>query len=104
MPAAVDGLMMGLGFTLVLVTLGAIRELLGSGTVMNNMHLLLGDAARHWTLHLPKGYRGFLLAILPPGAFLATGLLIAGKNLVDARLGQAHIKTSPVIASDLDSS
>ncbi len=86
LPSLADGLMMGLGFTLVLVLLGAIRELLGSGTLMNNMHLLLGELARNWTLHLGENYRGFLLAILPPGAFLATGILIAGKNLLDRRL------------------
>lgn len=86
LPSMADGLMMGLGFTLVLVLLGAIRELLGSGTLMNNMHLLLGELARNWTLQLGENYRGFLLAILPPGAFLATGMLIAGKNLLDRRL------------------
>ncbi|UTF60061.1 electron transport complex subunit E [Gilvimarinus sp. DA14] len=86
LPAAWDGFMMGLGFTLVLVTLGAIREVLGSGTLFANMHLLFGDAARGWTLTLFANYPGFLVAILPPGAFIITGFLIALKNVVDKNL------------------
>ena len=84
--AAFDGLMMGLGFALVLLALGGVRELLGSGTLFANMQLLFGPGAAHWQLQ-PFGsdYRGFLLAILPPGAFLVLGLLIAAKNLLDAR-------------------
>ncbi|MCF7981258.1 MAG: electron transport complex subunit E [Pseudomonadales bacterium] len=80
--AAFDGLMMGLGFTLVLVLLGSIRELLGTGALFNNMQLLLWPETANWTLRLVENYNGFLFAILPPGAFLVTGLLIAGKNLV----------------------
>ncbi|BFM17604.1 electron transport complex subunit E [Maricurvus nonylphenolicus] len=84
-PSAVDGIMMGLGFTLVLVAIGAIREILGSGTLFANMHLLLGPMAENWTLNLfGDNYRGFLVAILPPGAFIATGFLIAIKNIIDA--------------------
>ncbi|WP_020208425.1 electron transport complex subunit E [Gilvimarinus chinensis] len=86
LPAAWDGLMMGLGFTLVLVTLGAIREILGSGTLFANMHLLFGENARGWTLTLFADYPGFLVAILPPGAFIITGFLIALKNVVDKNL------------------
>ncbi|MDD3609156.1 MAG: electron transport complex subunit E [Halothiobacillaceae bacterium] len=83
--AAWDGFMMGMGFALVLVALGAVRELLGSGTVLANAHLLFGDIARSWTLTLIPEYRGFLLAILPPGAFIALAFLIAAKNAIDAR-------------------
>lgn len=86
LPAAFDGLMMGLGFTLVLIVLGGIREALGSGTLFSNMELLLWPQTAHWTLHLVENYNGFLLAVLPPGAFLATGILIAMKNLVTRRL------------------
>lgn len=86
LPAAWDGLMMGLGFTLVLITLGAIREILGSGTLFANMHLLFGESARGWTLTLFADYPGFLVAILPPGAFIITGFLIALKNVVDKNL------------------
>ncbi len=86
LPAAFDGLMMGLGFTLVLLVLGGVREMLGAGTLFANMHLLFGPMAESWTWHLVDQYNGFLLAILPPGAFLATGLLIAGKNIISRRL------------------
>jgi len=84
-----DGFMMGFGFLLVLVTLGSLREIIGSGTLFKNAHLMFGDSARGWLLTLGDDYPGFLLAILPPGAFLGLGLLIALKNLIDRRLRQA---------------
>ena len=93
LPALADGVMMGLGFGLVLVVLGAIRELLGTGALFANMDLLLGPAAQSWTLVIAQDYPGLLLAILPPGAFIITGLLIAGKNVIDARVGRANTRT-----------
>ncbi|WP_017937842.1 electron transport complex subunit E [Zestomonas thermotolerans] len=84
--ASFDGLMMGSGFALVLVALGALRELLGTGTLFANMQLLFGPAAAAWQLELFPQDHGLLLAILPPGAFLVLGLLIALKNQIDARL------------------
>lgn len=84
--ALMDGVMMGLGFTLVLVSLGALREIVGNGTLLAQAHMMFGEAARGWTLHVIDDYRGFLLAILPPGAFIGLGLIIALKNIVDARL------------------
>lgn len=86
LPALVDGLMMGLGFTGVLVILGAMREILGSGTLLAQAHLMFGDAARGLTLTLIDDYQGFLLAVLPPGAFIGLGLLVALKNIIDDRL------------------
>ncbi|MGD2117384.1 MAG: electron transport complex subunit E [Chromatiales bacterium] len=88
MPAMLDGLMMGLGFTLALVVLGATREILGSGTLFANAALLLGSWARHLELVLIPDYKGFLLIILPPGGFLVMGFLLAGKRLLDTRLAQ----------------
>lgn len=84
--ALADGLMMGTGFLLVLVALGSLREIVGQGTLFTQAHLMFGAAARDWTLHLIDDYRGFLLAVLPPGAFIGLGLIIAVKNLIDARL------------------
>ncbi len=84
--ALMDGIAMGLGFTLVLMTLGALRELIGQGTLFNQAHLLLGDWARDLTLKLGHDFHGALIAILPPGAFIGLGLLIALKNLIDQRL------------------
>lgn len=83
--AAFDGLMMGLGFALALILLGAMRELLAAGTLGDGLHLLLGAdwKGRHWVLI--QEYQGMLLAALPPGAFIGLGLLIAGKNWIDQR-------------------
>jgi len=85
MPAAFDGLMMGLGFTMVLVVLGGMREIIGSGTLFANAALLLGDSFSFLDMHLLEGYRGFLLMVLPSGGFLALGFLLAGKNWIDFR-------------------
>jgi len=87
-PAAVDGLMMGLGFTLALVVLGGVREVLGSGTLFAQAHLLLGNAFAFLELTLIHDYKGFLLMILPPGGFLALGFLLAGKRVLDRRLAE----------------
>ncbi|MBM7060482.1 electron transport complex subunit E [Pseudomonas sp. UL073] len=81
--AGFDGLMMGLGFAAVLLVLGSARELLGTGALLGNMQLLFGAAAADWQITLFPHYQGFLLAILPPGAFLVLGLLIALKNHID---------------------
>ncbi|MDO6561278.1 electron transport complex subunit E [Paraglaciecola chathamensis] len=83
--AAFDGFMMGLGFTVVLVFLGAIRELLGYGTLFAGAELLLGEWATSLKITVFTSESPFLLAILPPGAFLGMGLLIALKNVLDKR-------------------
>ena len=90
LPAVADGVMMGLGFGLVLVVLGAVRELLGTGAVLANMELLLGPMAQDWTVVVAADYTGLLLAILPPGAFIITGLMIAAKNRIDTQIAQAN--------------
>ncbi len=87
-PSMLDGLMMGLGFTLALVTLGAAREILGSGSLFANAALLLGDSLSFLELHLIPDYSGFLLVVLPPGGFLVLGFLLAGKRILDGRLQQ----------------
>lgn len=81
--SAFDGLMMGLGFTLVLVLLGAMRELLGNGTLFDGAHLLLGSWATSLKIVVFETESPFLLAILPPGAFIGMGLIIALKNMLD---------------------
>ena len=97
--SALDGLMMGAGFALVLLAIGAVRELLGSGTLFADMQLLFGPAAEGWAIRiLPQDYN-FLVAILPPGAFLVTGFLIALKNSIDSRNEKrAAAKREPVVA------
>ena len=83
--ALLDGFAMGIGFTLVLVTLGGMRELIGQGTLLAHANLMFGTFGEHLSLTLIDNYRGFLLAILPPGAFLGLGFLIAGINIINAR-------------------
>jgi len=86
--AALDGFMMGLGFLLVLLALGSIRELLGQGTLLVDMHLLFGSIASDWAVRPFGDNYSFLVIILPPGAFLVMGFLIAMKNIIDESLKQ----------------
>ena len=89
-PSFIDGAMMGAGFLAVLLLLGTLREVLGQGTLFANMQLLFGPAAASWKIVVIPDYRGFLLAVLPPGAFIGLGLIIAAKNVIDKRLKQAQ--------------
>lgn len=99
LPSVVDGFMMALGFGLVLVLLGAMREILGQGVIFSDMQLLFGPAAADWKIELVKDYPDFLFAILPPGAFMAMGLIIALKNIIDDQLKQrALARQQPVTA------
>jgi Na+-translocating ferredoxin:NAD+ oxidoreductase subunit E len=90
LPSAIDAIMMGLGFMLVLLVLGAMREILGQGTLFDGADLLLGDWAKALRIELFTTDNPFLLAMLPPGAFLGMGLLIALKNAIDNRLKQTQ--------------
>lgn len=81
----VDGLAMGAGFTFALVALGAVREILGAGTLFANASLLLGESFTFLEMTLITDYRGFLIMALPPGGFLMMGFLLAGKRVLDAR-------------------
>ncbi|KZN50174.1 electron transport complex subunit E [Pseudoalteromonas luteoviolacea] len=83
--SAWDGIMMGLGFAAVLVILGAMRELIGQGTLFDGAELLLGEWATVLRISIIDFDNQFLVAILPPGAFLGLGLIIAVKNYFDER-------------------
>lgn len=97
--AAMDGLMMGLGFLFVLLLLGSVREIIGSGTLFANAKLLLGDTFAFMELTLIPNYRGYLLMMLPPGGFLAMGFILAGKRILDKRMQQqASVVESPSLA------
>lgn len=100
--ALVDGLSMGVGFTLVLVILGGMREFIGMGTLFSQAHLMFGEAARGLTLSLGEDFKGLLVAILPPGAFIGLGFLIAIKNLIDDRLkkAEAHKVAAPADSAE----
>ncbi|MBY5920081.1 electron transport complex subunit E [Ferrimonas balearica] len=84
--AALDGLMMGLGFMLVLMILGGARELIGQGTLFDGADQLLGDWASVLRLQVVDLQSPFLLALLPPGAFIGMGLLIALKNTINDKV------------------
>lgn len=90
LPAFYDGLIMGLGFSAVLILLGALREWIGTGALFANMDLLFGEAAKDWKIVFIEDYRQFLVAILPPGAFIFTGLIIALKNSIDNQIAKAQ--------------
>jgi Na+-translocating ferredoxin:NAD+ oxidoreductase subunit E len=94
LPSAFDGLMMGSGFLLALVALGALREALALGTLGQGLHLLLGEAYRGVHLTLVPEFQGLLLAALPPGAFIGLGLLIALKNGLDQRRPRGAVATA----------
>lgn len=85
--SGLDGLLMGLGLTWVLALLGGMRELVGQGTLFSGLDLVFGPTAQSFTLHVfPASWDyHFLLMLLPPGAFFGLGLLIAAKNVIDAR-------------------
>ncbi len=104
LPSLVDALTMGIGFTLVLLALGSLREIIGQGTLLADAHLMFGEVARTWTITFMEDYRGFLLAILPPGAFIGLGLLIALKNYLDGRrerrLANRQKETAPAIPAE----
>ena len=96
-----DGLATGLGFTLALVALGAVREIAGRGTLLSQARLMFGEWGDALELVLVPEHPGFILALLPPGAFIALGLLIAGRNWLDARLQEraaAESQGSPATA------
>lgn len=95
-PALLDGLMMGLGFAAVLILLGAMRELIGQGTLFSQAYLMFGEGARGLTITVIEDYRGFLMALLPPGAFIGLGLIVALKNSIDIRLAKREPKASVV--------
>ena len=88
LPALMDGIFMGLGFTLALTLIGAVREILGSGTLFADASLLLGPAFKFMEMRIMPADMGVLLFILPPGGFLVTGLIVVGKRMLDIRAGK----------------
>jgi len=93
MASVLDGIAMGLGLTGVLVLLGAMREIFGHGTLLSGIDLVFGEAAKPLVITLIPDYHGFLLAVLPPGAFIGLGLLIAARNWLNLRAEQSARKT-----------
>lgn len=81
--SAISAIAAGMGFCSVLIVLGAIREILGSGTLFAGLDMLFGPAAAELTIHF--GFDGMLIAILPPGAFFGLAALLAIRNCLIAR-------------------
>lgn len=84
--STVDGIMMGVGFVWVIGLLGLIREFIGQGTVFSGIEMIVPGLSAIQVL--PEDYPGFLVALLPPGAFFVLGLMIAGRNWLDARANE----------------
>ena len=84
--SALDGFANGLGFTLVLLLIGGVREIIGQGTLFAGMEQLVGEAGSSMKITFFSADKGLLIAILPPGAFITLGMLVAVKNFMDNRL------------------
>ncbi len=97
--SAFDGMAMGLGLTAVLAVLGGLREIMGHGTLLSGIDLALGPSAKSLVITVLPDYHGFLLAILPPGAFITLGCLIAGKNWLNQRTESRQARIEPVISA-----
>ena len=93
--SVIDGLMMGIGFTLVLVLLGAMREIIGNGTLFDQADLIFGDLGLNLKVILIDQYQGTLIALLPPGAFIGLGLIVALKNLIDSKKTSVQTLITP---------
>ncbi|MBL6894307.1 MAG: electron transport complex subunit RsxE [Porticoccaceae bacterium] len=78
--SVLDGFLTGLGFLLVLVLISSIRELIGNGSLFDNMEVLFGSVAKDWVIHPFGNNFQFRLLLMPPGALLIFGVVIAAKN------------------------
>lgn len=78
--SVLDGFLTGLGFLLVLVLISSIRELIGNGSLFDNMEVLFGSVAKDWVIHPFGNDFQFRLILMPPGALLILGAVIAAKN------------------------
>ncbi|GIA91985.1 electron transport complex subunit E [Vibrio cholerae] len=92
LPAALDGFWMGLGMTSVLVVLGSLREIIGNGTLFDGADFLLGEWAKVLRIEVFHFDSAFLLALLPPGAFIGVGFLIAAKSVIDKQIAARQPK------------
>jgi len=101
-PSMLDGFMMGTGLALVLGLLGGMRELIGKGTVFSGLDLVFGPAAKQFVLTVIPDYHGFLLAVLPPGAFLGLGILIAVRNWIEIRKATKTSSPTPLLEPALN--
>ena len=94
-----DGFATGLGFCITLVLLGGIRELAGRGTLLSGADMLLGSWGESLTLTIIPEHPGFLLALLPPGAFFGLALLIASRNVWETRQTDKRLKVQQQVVA-----
>jgi len=87
----------------VLVILGALREIIGYGSLLRGSEMLFGEGAQHLKIQLFPESNGLLLAILPPGAFFLLGFLIAFKNWIDHKFKVTNSKTSHKVRPEIQS-
>lgn len=90
--AALDGFAIGLGATSAMFVLGSIREILGNGTLFDGADALLGSWAKALRIEIFHTDTPFLLAMLPPGAFIGLGLMLAGKYVIDEKLKSRRLR------------
>ncbi|ELY4545487.1 electron transport complex subunit E [Cronobacter sakazakii] len=93
--SALDGFAIGLGATGAMFVLGSLREILGNGTLFDGADGLLGSWARVLRIEVFHTDTPFLLAMLPPGAFIGLGMMLAVKYLIDERMKRRTAK--PVV-------
>lgn len=101
LPSIIDGFAMALGFLLVLVLVGAFREIIGSGTLFSHASLLLGKHFTWLEITIIPDYQGILLLILPPGGFLALGILLAVKRMIDQAIENRPPKSEVPVSSSV---
>jgi electron transport complex protein RnfE len=97
--ALLDGLAMGCGFLLVLLALGAARELLGRGSLGADLELLFGQRAAGFGWRAFPEAHGLLIALLPPGAFVLLGLMLAAGNARRAARKPAAVTAAATTAA-----
>ncbi|RAU21572.1 electron transport complex subunit RsxE [Paramagnetospirillum kuznetsovii] len=88
LPSLMDGWFMGLGFTLALTMIGAVREIVGQGTLFADAALLLGPSFTFLETRIMPADMGILVLILPPGGFLVAGLMVVAKRMIDLAAGK----------------
>ncbi|WP_422527812.1 electron transport complex subunit E [Serratia fonticola] len=94
--ALIDGMAIGLGATSAMFVLGSLRELIGNGTLFDGADLLLGSWAKMLRIEIVHFDTPFLLAMLPPGAFIGLGLMLATKYLIDEKMKARKAKALAV--------
>ncbi|MBS0847464.1 electron transport complex subunit E [Citrobacter sp. JGM124] len=95
--AALDGFATGLGATCAMFVLGSLREIIGNGTLFDGADALLGEWAKSIRIEIFHTDTPFLLAMLPPGAFIGLGLMLAVKYLIDERMKARKGKSAEII-------